>query len=41
MKSISLNDCLQKMRREEAERKMAENQYSLFDTGGLNETEEK
>jgi len=33
--------CLQKMRREEAERKMAENQYSLFDTGGLNETEEK
>lgn len=33
--------CLQKMRREEAEWKMAENQYSLFDTGGLNETEEK
>ncbi len=32
--------CLQ-TRREEAERKMAENQYSLFDTGGLNETEEK
>nr|DAO47785.1 MAG TPA: TFIIB Transcription factor zinc-finger [Caudoviricetes sp.] len=33
--------CLQKMRQEEAERKMAENQYSLFDTGGLDETEEK
>lgn len=33
--------CLQKMRQEEAERKMAENQYSLFDTGGLNMTEEK
>lgn len=23
------------------QREMAENQYSLFDTGGLNETEEK
>ena len=33
--------CLQKMRQEEAERKMAENQDSLFDTGGLDETEEK
>lgn len=33
--------CLQKMRQEEAERKMAENQYSLFDTGGPNMTEEK
>ena len=33
--------CLQKMRQEEAERKMAENQYSLSDTGGLNMTEEK
>ena len=31
--------CLQKMRQEEAERKMAENQYSLFE--GLEDTEEK